>query len=58
MESVGRGSGRMVVNPQSIRQWSQIGNGKFYKGRSQEKNFSRGWNFSCFAAHLMERDLF
>jgi len=24
----------------------------------KKKHFSRGWNFSCFAAHLMERDLF
>src|ERR1700740_116768 len=30
----------------------------FYKGRSQEKSLSRGWNFSCFAAHLIERDRF
>src|SRR6516165_5110879 len=32
--------------------------GKFYKSRSQEKNLSHGRNFSCFAAHLIERDLF
>jgi hypothetical protein len=31
---------------------------KFYKGRSQEKHISSGWNFSCFSAHLIERDLF
>jgi hypothetical protein len=31
---------------------------KFYKGRSQEKHFSVGRNFSCFAARLIERDLF
>jgi hypothetical protein len=24
----------------------------------KKKHISRGWNFSCFAAHLMERDLF
>jgi hypothetical protein len=27
-------------------------------GRSQEKNLSRGRNFSCFAAQLIEQDLF
>jgi len=32
--------------------------GKFYKGRSQEKNLSHGRNFSCFAAPLNEQDLF
>jgi hypothetical protein len=36
-------------------QWSS---GEFYKGRSQEKNLSRGRKFSCFAAHVNERDLF
>jgi len=29
----------------------------FYKGRSQEKNVSCGWNFSCFTAQLIKRDL-
>jgi hypothetical protein len=24
----------------------------------KKKHISCGWNFSCFAAHLMERDLF
>jgi hypothetical protein len=33
-------------------------NRKFYKGRSQEKNRSLGRNFSFFAAHLIEQDLF
>jgi hypothetical protein len=36
----------------------QIGQVKFYKRRSQEKNLSQGRNFSCFAAQLIERDLF
>jgi hypothetical protein len=31
---------------------------KFYKSRSQEKNLSRGRNFSYFAAHVNEQDLF
>jgi hypothetical protein len=31
---------------------------KFYKSRSQEKNLSRGRNFSFFAAHVNEQDLF
>ena len=30
----------------------------FYKTESQEKNLSRGRNFSTFAAHLIEQDLF
>jgi hypothetical protein len=24
----------------------------------KKKHISNGWNFSCFAAHWMERDLF
>jgi hypothetical protein len=28
------------------------------KGKVKEKNLSRGWNFSTFAAHLIEQDLF
>jgi len=28
------------------------------KGGKSKKNFSRGWNFSTFAAHLVEQDLF
>jgi len=32
--------------------------GLFYKGRGQEKNLSHGRNFSCFAAQLIEQDLF
>jgi len=36
--------------------------GKFYKGsikvEVKRKHFSFGWNFSCFAAHLIERELF
>jgi hypothetical protein len=28
------------------------------KGKVKKKNFSRGWNFSTFAAHLIEQDLF
>jgi hypothetical protein len=24
----------------------------------KKKHFSFGWNFSCFAAHLIERELF
>jgi len=32
--------------------------GMFYKSRSQEKNLSRGRNFSYFAAHVNEQDLF
>jgi len=31
--------------------------GVFYKSRSQEKNLSRGRNFSYFAAHVNEQDL-
>jgi hypothetical protein len=31
--------------------------GKFYKRESQEKNFPCGWNFSTFAAHVIEQDL-
>jgi hypothetical protein len=34
------------------------GSGKFYKSRSQETNLSRGRNFSYFAAHVNEQDLF
>jgi hypothetical protein len=34
----------------------------FYKGsikvEVKKKHISFGWNFSCFAAHLIERDLF
>jgi hypothetical protein len=28
------------------------------KGKVKKKNFSGGWNFSTFAAHLIEQDLF
>jgi hypothetical protein len=28
------------------------------KGKVKKKSFSRGWNFSTFAAHLFEQDLF
>jgi hypothetical protein len=28
------------------------------KGEVKKKHFSAGWRFSCFAAHLMEQDLF
>jgi len=28
------------------------------KGKVKKKHFSRGWNFSTFAAHLIEQDLF
>ena len=28
------------------------------KGKVKKKNFSRGWSFSTFAAHLIEQDLF
>jgi len=28
------------------------------KGEVKKKHISFGWNFSCFSAHLMERDLF
>jgi hypothetical protein len=28
------------------------------KGKVKKKNFSRGWNFSTFAAQLIEQDLF
>jgi hypothetical protein len=28
------------------------------KEEVKKKHFSFGWNFSCFAAHLIERDLF
>jgi len=28
------------------------------KGEVKEKNIPCGWKFSCFAAHLIERDLF
>jgi hypothetical protein len=28
------------------------------KGEVKKKHISSGWNFSCFAAHLMEQDLF
>src|SRR6202035_1397087 len=27
-------------------------------GKVKKKHFSRGWNFSTFAAHLIEQDLF
>jgi len=33
--------------------------GKFYKrGKAKKKHFSRSWNFSTFAAHVIEQDLF
>jgi len=32
--------------------------GKSIKGKVKKKNFSGGWNFSTFAAHLIEQDLF
>jgi hypothetical protein len=28
------------------------------KGEVKKKHISFGWNFSCFSAHLIERDLF
>ena len=28
------------------------------KGEVKKKHTSFGWNFSCFAAHLIEQDLF
>ena len=28
------------------------------KGEVKKKHISFGWNFSCFAAHLIELDLF
>jgi hypothetical protein len=28
------------------------------KAEVKKKHFRAGWSFSCFAAHLMERDLF
>jgi hypothetical protein len=28
------------------------------KGKVKKKNLSRGWNFSTFAAHFIEQDLF
>jgi hypothetical protein len=28
------------------------------KGKVKEKKLSRGWNFSTFAAHFIEQDLF
>ena len=28
------------------------------KGKVKKKNLSRGWNFSTFAAHVIEQDLF
>src|SRR5258707_1146854 len=28
------------------------------KGEVKKKHISLGWNFSCFSAHLIERDLF
>jgi len=28
------------------------------KGEVKKKHLSIGWNFSCFAAHLSEQDLF
>jgi hypothetical protein len=31
---------------------------KFYEGSTQGKRISFGWNFSCFAVHLIEQDLF
>src|SRR6266404_7772530 len=31
---------------------------KAIKGEVKKKHVSIGWNFSCFAAHLNERDLF
>jgi hypothetical protein len=32
--------------------------GSSIKGKVKKKNFSGGWNFSTFAAHLIEQDLF
>jgi hypothetical protein len=31
---------------------------KAIKVEVKKKHISFGWNFSCFAAHLIERDLF
>jgi hypothetical protein len=28
------------------------------KEEVKKKHFSFGWNFSCFSAHMIERDLF
>jgi hypothetical protein len=28
------------------------------KGEVKKKHLSAGWRFSCFAAHMMEQDLF
>jgi hypothetical protein len=37
---------------------SEVGPGKFYKGRSQEKTLLRRPKFSLLAARLIEQDLF
>jgi Sulfatase len=36
---------------------SRLAPRQFYKGRSQEKHFCAGWNFSCFSAHRLEQDV-
>jgi hypothetical protein len=28
------------------------------KGEVKKKHFSAGWKFSCFAAHIIEQDLY
>src|SRR5713226_3197861 len=37
------------------QRWSGLGS---IKGEVKKKHISFGWNFSCFSAHLIERDLF
>jgi hypothetical protein len=46
-----------MVQPAESRKGSR-GPVSSIKGKVKKKNFSGGWNFSTFAAHLIEQDLF
>ncbi len=46
------------VNGRSERSQVDFGLVCSIKGEVKKKHISFGWNFSCFAAHLIERDLF
>jgi hypothetical protein len=43
-----------MTGPRNFCQWMYSS----IKGEVKKKHISFGWSFSCFAAHLIERDLF
>ncbi len=59
---------RAIVPPQKAASQDRAFNVKLFldstglvssiKGEVKKKHLSDGWNFSCFAAHLIERGLF